>query len=182
MDNSRPGIRPRPSAWRRMDSMGRRSFPLVTTVLLLLAGAAPLELPGQAQLQVAAALCCVYFWSVFRPASMPPLVVFVIGLLGDLLDFAPVGVGVLSLLILHGLALRWRRGLERQGFVLTWLVFIGLSTGAAILQWLLLSLLAFRLMPPGPLAFQTLLSVGLYPLLAVPLAAAHRTLAEPEAA
>jgi rod shape-determining protein MreD len=165
-----------------MDSLGRRGFPLVTTVALLLVGAAPLGLPGQAQLQVAAALCCVFFWSVFRPASMPPLVVFAIGLLGDLLDFAPVGVGVLSLLILHGLALRWRRFLVRQGFVVVWVAFVGLSCGAAAFQWVLTSLLAFQLMPPGPLAFEVLLTIGLYPLLAVPLTSAHHTIAEPDAA
>jgi len=169
MDNSRPGIRPRPSAWRRIDAMGRRCFPLVATVALLLAAAAPLGLPGQAQLQVAAALGCVFFWSVFRPASMPPLVVFAIGLLADLLDFTPVGVGLLGLLIVHGLALRWRRFLARQGFVVVWLAFVALATGAMVLQWALTSLLAF-------------LAAGLYPLLAVPLTRAHLTVAEPEAA
>jgi rod shape-determining protein MreD len=148
-----------------MDSLGRRGFPLVTTVVLLLVGAAPLGLPGQAQLQVAAALCCVFFWSVFRPASMPPLVVFAIGLL-----------------ILHGLALRWRRFLVRQGFVVVWVAFVGLSCGAAAFQWVLTSLLAFQLMPPGPLAFEVLLTIGLYPLLAVPLTSAHHTIAEPDAA
>ena len=182
MDNSRPGIRPRPSAWRRIDAVGRRCFPLATTVALLLAAAAPLGLPGQAQLQVAVALACVFFWSVFRPTSMPPPVVFAVGLLADLLDFAPVGVGLLGLLIVHGLALRWRRFLLRQTFMVVWVAFVVLATGAAVLQWALTSLLAFHLMPPGPMVFGMTLAVAVYPLLAVPLTCADRTLAEPEAA
>ena len=38
-------------------------------------------------------LACVYFWSLFRPAAMPPPVVFLIGVLLDLLGYLPLGVG-----------------------------------------------------------------------------------------
>ncbi len=160
----------------------RRSFPAATAALVLLLMAAPLGLPGQPEVQAAIALAAVYFWSLFRPASMPPAVVFMLGLLTDLLGFAPVGVGVLSLLIVHGLALRWRRVLVRQGFVVVWLAFVAVAAGAAALQWALTSLLTFRLLPPGPGVFQASLSAGLYPMIATLLTRAHQTLAEPERA
>src|SRR4051812_25621316 len=176
----RPGIRPRPSLGRRLDVAARRSFPGATTALLLLLTAGPLGLPGQAQLQSAVVLACVFFWSLHRPASMPPPLVFALGLLADLLGYAPVGVGVLMLLIAHGLALLWRRELARQGFLMSWLAFVGVAAGAAGLQWLLSSLLTFRLLPAAPALFQAALSAGLYPLLAVLLARAHATLAEPD--
>lgn len=67
-----PGIRPRESLLRRLDMAARWSFPATTSALLLLAAAAPLGLPGQGELQAAIALACVYFWSLFRPASLPP--------------------------------------------------------------------------------------------------------------
>jgi rod shape-determining protein MreD len=182
MSDRTPGIRPRQSLWRRLDMASRRSFPTATTALLLLLTAAPLGLAGQPEVQASVALAAVYFWSLFRPASMPPPVVFMLGLLTDLLDFAPVGVGVLSLLIVHGLALRWRRVLVRQGFVIVWLSFVAIASGAAALQWLLTSLLTFRLLPPGPGVFQAALSAGLYPMIATVLTRAHQTLAEPERA
>ena len=177
-----PGIRPRPSVWRRMDMTARRCFPGATTALVLLATAAPLGLPGQPELQASAVLCCVFFWSLFRPASMPPAVVFVIGLLSDLLGYAPPGVSVLTLLLTHGLALRWRRVLVRMGFLLVWFSFILVAAGAACLEWALTSLLTLRLLPPGAAFFEAALSAGLYPVLAVMLTRAHQTLAEPEAA
>src|ERR1700712_2865729 len=118
MDDRRPATGPRQSLSRRLDMAARRSFPAATTILLLLGSAAPLGMPGQAELQAAVALSGVFFWSLFRPASMPPWVVFVIGLLADLLGFAPVGVGVLTLLTAHGLAVRARRVLVRQGFLM----------------------------------------------------------------
>ena len=177
-----PGIRPRQSAWRRLDMAARRCFPGSTTALMLLATSAPLGVPGQPELQATAALCCVFFWSLFRPASMPPVVVFLLGLLTDLLGYAPPGVGVLTLLLAHGIALRWRRVLVRVGFLPVWLSFVSVAMGAAALQWALTSLLTFHLLPPGAGFFQAALGAGLYPLLAVLLTRAHQTLAEPEAA
>jgi rod shape-determining protein MreD len=174
-----PGIRPRPTLWRRLDASARWSFPASSTAIVLTLTAAPLGWPAQAELQGAVALASVFFWSLFRPASMPPPVVFLLGLYSDLLDYAPPGVGVLTLLIVHGLALRWRRVLVRQGFLLVWLSFVGVVTGACVLQWMLSCVLVFRLLPPGPGAFQAALAAGIYPALAVVLTRAHQTLADP---
>jgi len=182
MDDRLPGIRPRQSLRRRLDMSARWSFPAATTALMFLLTAAPLGLPAQAEVQGAVALASVFFWSLFRPGSMPPPVVFVLGVLVDLLDYAPPGVGVLSLLLVHGLALRWRRVLVRQGFAAVWLTFAGIAAGAAAVQWALTSVLLFRLLPPGPGMFQAVLAAGLYPVLAVVLTRAHQTLAEPRRA
>lgn len=176
----RPGIRPRPSLWRRLDMSARAAFPAASTALLLLLLAAPLGLSGQAELQGAVVLGCVFFWSLYRPASMPPPAVFLLGLLTELLSYAPLGVWVLSLLLLHGLAVRWRRSVARQGFLLVWLLFAALVLGAVLLQWLLTMALGFRLLPPGPALFMGVLAAGVYPVLAVPLIGAHQTLAEPD--
>ena len=179
MDDRLPGIRPRPSLWRRLDGTARRSFPAVLTVVLLLVTAAPFRLPGQAELQNAAALSCVFYWSIYRPDSMPPPAVFLIGLLADLLDFAPPGVGVISLLVAHGVAVRFRRELLRQGFLVVWLAFVAVAATLAGVQWLLTSALTLRLLPAGSALFQAALAAGLYPMLAVLLARADRTIAEP---
>jgi rod shape-determining protein MreD len=177
-----PGIQPRRSLARRLDEAARRAFPGASTTLLLVVTAGPLGLPGQTQLQIAMALGCVFFWSLVRPSAMPPALVFALGLLGDLLSYAPVGTGVLSLLIAHGLAIRWRRMLTRPGFLLVWLAFAPVAAGTAALQWGLTSLLAYRLMPAAPALFQAALSIGLYPVLAALLMRAHTTLAEPDRA
>lgn len=177
-----PGIRPRESIGRRLDMAARWAFPATTTALMLLATAAPFGVPGQAELQAAVALACVFFWSLFRPGAMLPAVVFLIGLLADLLGDAPPGVSVLSLLLVHGLALRWRRFLTRQSFLLVWLAFAGVGAGAAALQWALTSALIWRLLPPAPGLFQALLAAGIYPVLAMWLIRAHLSLAAPERA
>jgi rod shape-determining protein MreD len=177
-----PGIRPRPTLRRRLDATARACFPALTTIVLVLLLAAPLGVPGQADLQLGAVLVCVFFWSLFRPASLPPPVIFAIGVLSDLLGNGPVGVVVLILLIVHGLVLHWRRMLVRQGFLLVWLAFVVVAAGAVALDWALSCLFAFKLLPPGPAFFQAAVAAGMYPALAVLLTAAHRGVAAPELA
>lgn len=176
-----PGIRPRPTLWRQLDAMGRTALPASCTALLLLALAAPLRLPGQPQLQLAAAVACVFFWSLFRPASMSPPIVFMLGLLSDLLGLQPPGISVLVLLAVHGTALRWRV-LASQGFLVVWLAFVIVAAGAALLGWALDSVLTLRLLPLPPAIFQFGLTAGLYPALAALFTTAHRGLADPDQA
>lgn len=177
-----PEIRPRPTLGRRLDAMARASFPVACTMLLMLLTAMPFGLADQAALLPAIALACVWFWSLFRPASMPPAAVFLIGLFFDLLGYLPLGVGVLTLLVVHGVVVRWRPWLVRGRFVPIWLAFFGVSAGASALGWGLTSLMLFRVMPIGGAALQCALAAALYPALATLFTRAHRTLADPERA
>ena len=179
---SAPGIRPRPSLWRRLDGIARACFPVVCTLALLILANAPFGFPDQAVLAPAIAVVAVFFWSVFRPAAMPPLAVFGIGLFLDLLGWLPLGAGVLVLLSVHALCLRLRRGAAAAGFLTLWLAFVPVAAAAAALLWALVSLLELRVVPAGPAAFQAGLTAVLYPLLAIPFAHANRELAAPERA
>ena len=58
---------------------------------------------------------------------MAPPVVFLIGLMLDLLGFLPLGVGEVTMLTTHGIAQRLRRFLSRQGFTVVWLIFIAVA-------------------------------------------------------
>ncbi len=150
-------------------------------MLMLLTGI-PFGIVDQAWLLPAVALASVWFWSLYRPAAMAPPVVFVIGLLLDLLDWLPVGAGVLTLLIAHGLAQRWRRMLGQRGFAVVWLAFVVVAAGAAALGWLATAVLTWRVVPPGAMLFQAVLSAALYPALAIMFTGFHRSIANPERA
>ena len=175
----RPGIRPRSSLGRHLDIAARCSFPGSITVLLMLLSQAPLQITGQAAMLPAVALGCVWFWSLFRPQSLPPPMVFVIGLLLDLLGYLPLGVGSFTLLVVQAVALAVRRSLARRRLVWIWVCFGGVATIASLLIWLLMMLLTLRLLSPYPAAFTAVLAMAMFPCLAVPFAAAHRSVADP---
>lgn len=161
---------PAPGLLRRLDALARAAFPAGATILLMVAAAAPVGIPG---LVPAAALPCVYFWTIFRPGAMPPPAVFAIGLMQDLLTLSPLGAGVLTLLIVHGLAQGWRRTLARQTFLLVWIAFCGVAAGAAALGWALQTVLGWQLPPFAPAVHLFALTAGLYPAVAFVLTLLH---------
>ena len=181
MDRS-PGVRPREGLWHLLDTASRHALPGVQTVVVLLLLSAPLGIPGQAQLQPAWVQASVFFWSLYRPASMPALLVFAVGLLLDLLAQGPVGIEVLVLLLIHAAALKSRRLLTRSGFAAVWLAFTGVALCAALLEYALVCLLTWRGLPLWPGVFEFCIAAGLYPFLAFYLIGLHRGLAAPEQA
>jgi rod shape-determining protein MreD len=100
----------------------------------------------------------------------------------DLLGYLPLGVGVFTMLAVHGVALAMRRSLSRRGFASIWAVFGGVAAAASTLIWLMVMLLTFRPLSPDPALFTAVLAISLYPVLAIPLAGAHRSIADPERA
>lgn len=177
-----PGIRPRPTLGRRLDRAGRAVFPAVSTIGSMLLATAPFGFADQAALLPAVAIGDVYFWSLYRPAAMPPAAAFGIGLLLDLLGFLPIGVGVLMLLAVHGMARRLRRVLAPAGFLVICIAYAGFALGASAIGWGLASLLAMHVLPVSAALFQACVAIALYPALAVALTAAHRSIADPDQA
>lgn len=161
----RPGLLP------QLDGFARAVFPVTLTALVLILAATPVGLPG---LGAALALPAVVFWSLFRPTAMPPPAVFALGLLQDLLAAAPLGSGVLTLLLAHGLALRWRRRLAAQSFLIVWLAFCGIAALATGLDLVLHALLAWQALPPEAAMGAFWLTAGFYPAIAWALTRVHR--------
>jgi len=175
-----PGIRPRRSWGQRLDKAARSGFPAGTTILGMILLTAPFGMPGQAQLMPAFTLAAVFFWTLFRPSSVPPPLVFLIGVLADLLGQMPIGSDVLVLLLTQLLVTRSRRFLPQKGFLFVWVVFVAVSAMAAWLQWALACVMNWAIYPPIGGIFQFLLSAGLYPVLATGFTRAHRSIAAPE--
>jgi rod shape-determining protein MreD len=148
-------------------------------MLLVLLLCAPFDLPQQQAWLPGAVMASVFFWSLFRPASMPALAVFCIGLLDDLLSFSPPGIAILTLLLVHAVGIGARHGLARQGFLVVWLAFLLVAAGALLLDYALMCGFMLRLLPPQPVLFELALSAGLYPLLSALFTWAHRTVADP---
>jgi rod shape-determining protein MreD len=148
-------------------------------VLLL---CAPLDLPEQQAMLPGATMASVFFWSLFRPASMPAPIVFALGLIYDLLSFSPPGIAIVTLLIVHAIGVGARHGLARQGFLVVWLAFLLVAAGAILLDYALMCGFMLRLLPPQPALFELALSAGLYPLLSALFTWAHRGIADPSLA
>jgi len=170
------------NVWRRLDAMSRHAWPAMVMFLGLLLIGVPFGVPGQAELRPAYAMACVFFWSLYRPASVPAPVVAVTGLLLDLLGMSPLGMWAVLLLVLQGSTLAARRRLIPQGFLMTWLVFFAFASAASGLAWLLESVLELNMLPVAPEAVVCLAAAAAYPALAGFFIRAHRGAAAAELA
>jgi rod shape-determining protein MreD len=158
----------------RLDIWARNLLPFLLTLLMLIAGTLPLPLSHFLSLGPGPALISIYYWGVHRPALLPAPAVFLLGLLGDLLGIAPIGVGTLVLLLVYAVALSQRRAFVGQPFLVVWWGFMMIAAGAMTVGWIFASLLAGAALDPNPVIFSYLVTLALYPAIADLFARAQR--------
>ncbi len=166
----------------QIDAASRWIFPCATLIFGLFVLGMPFGIPGQAALRPVYAMGCVYFWSLYRPASLPAPLAALCGLLLDLLGLSPFGVWAALLLLLQWATLLLRRKLAPARFLLVWAAFTVMAVVISSLAWAADCALTLTWLPTSPLMFEWLLSAGLYPTLTALLIRAHRAPAAVELA
>lgn len=149
--------------WQKWDRAGRRATPGLLSFGLVLFGAAPLYAPYFGPIAPVLPLIAVYYWSVHRPDLMPFWLVFLIGLLQDILTAGPAGLWAMILLACQWLLLGQRRFVVGRPFLLIWLGFVVVATMALVLEWLVSSAYHMALMPVEPALFRAALTIALFP-------------------
>ena len=92
-------------------------------------------------------MACVFFWSLYRPASLPAPFVALCGLLLDLAGLSPLGLWAALLLLLQSATMAARRRLVAARFLVAWAAFTGWRRAAASLDWAAQSPLGLMLLP-----------------------------------
>lgn len=163
------------SFFNRLDTWARNLSPFALTLLMLIIGTTPLHLPYFVPLGTGLAMISVYYWAIHRPDLLPAPAVFVIGLVGDLMGAAPLGVGTLLLLLVYAIALSQRRLFFGQPFLVVWWGFMMIAAGAMSLGWILSSIVGGGALDPKPTIFAYLMTLALYPALGDLFARAQRS-------
>ena len=161
-------------SWRQIDLATRWIFPFALLVFGLFIIGMPFGVPGQAALRPIYAMGCVYFWSLYRPHSLPAPLVAISGLLLDLLGFSPLGLWAVLLLLLQAVTLKLRQKLAPVAFFYVWGGFTVLAAVGATLAWLIDSGFNETWLPLSPLITECVWAIGLYPALTFMLVRAHR--------
>ena len=152
-------------SWSRLDIIARSLTPFGFTLLLVMINVLPLQLPGMSRVMPLLPLMSIYSWAVHRPDLMPAYGVFVIGLFQDILIGTPIGIHVLTYLLVYGTVVWQRRFLAGHSFAVIWVGFLLIAAGASLISWVLISLYYFVFIQPEALVYQYLLSAGGFPLL-----------------
>ena len=153
-----------------------RLMPTLTAVSCVVAAVVPAHLPSFITVTPAFALMAVYYWTLYRPDLLPFAAVFVVGLLADLLEGAPLGVSPLTLLLAYALVLSQREHLMMRGFTVIWVGFLVVTAAAAALQWGVVSLFYGMLVDVRAFLFQGVFTVAVYPVVSYLLTRVQRML------
>ncbi len=111
------------------------------------------------------ALMTLFFWGLARPASMPLLVAFVVGLVRGALSGAPLGLHaflyIMVLVVLHKVS----RKVRLAHFWKVWGIFWACAFGYWLWHWLLLSFRESVLLPVDEAVIQWIVAGLFYPFL-----------------
>ena len=148
---------------RQLDQSLRGLLPFLVGLLLLFVMMAPWRLPGIGPIMPQLLLIAVFYWSIYRPDKLPYTASFVLGLTQDLLSGNPAGLSALVLLAVQVVVLNQRRFFVGKSFLVAWWGFSLMAAAAALLSWLAGSAFYGALLPPAPLAVQSVLTILFYP-------------------
>lgn len=165
-----------PSGFLRAWAALGRVTPGAMTFLFALISVVPVRMPDGLTVSPFLSLMAVYYWTIYRPDLMPPVLIFVIGILQDVIGGAYLGLTPLLLLGTYSFALSQRRLFLGKPFALTWGGFFLVLLGTTSMSWIIVSLIART---PVPL-LQPLLQFGatllLFPLVVWLFVRTHRRL------
>ena len=125
---------------QRIDLWARNLMPAATMLLLVLISAVPLGIPGYAQVSPDFTLMAVFYWAVYRPDLTPPSVIFLTGLVEDLLHGFPLGLTAIIFLAVYGVTTTQRQTFLTKPFFIAWGGFVIISFGAFLVDWTLMSI------------------------------------------
>lgn len=154
---------------------------LPVTMSALLVGLAnlPLSLTGGLLPAPILALASVYFWLLLRPDLMPAMAVLMLGLLEDLVSGGPPGLWAAGFVAAYAFTERQRDVLEGLSSLGTLIGFAGSVLVAALIAYALAWAVFLRAPPVAPLMLECVMTVLLYPLVALPSAWLHRRVVGP---
>ena len=120
----------------------------------------------------------IYFWTIYRPSLLPYPIIFVAGLLLDLLSGGLVGLNALCFMVVAMIVRGQRRFLLGQSWSVVWAGFCVAVTLVMGVQYLVYSLDALTILSPIPLIFNLVISYLLYPLILPPMILLNRLLSD----
>lgn len=152
----------------------RSIMPFSMTLLLGVMAQLPLSMPVDINVVPAFTLMAVFYWTIYRPDLLPPPAIFLIGLAEDLMSGNLMGLSALLLLATYGLVLNQRRTFLGKPFAVTWWGFAIVAGLALTTEWLVVSLLSWRILGVTQLALQYVTTVTLFPLVVWLFVSTHR--------
>lgn len=108
----------------------------------------------------------IYFWQSQRPDAFNIFSAFILGIFADVLGGAPLGINIMSFLILYIIAVRITAQFNIRRFSYSWLLFSGATFLTFVFKTLIVSAFYRRFIPLNLIVLELALIIAAYPLFA----------------
>ena len=139
-------------------------MPSAVSLLMTLCSVVVWPLPYLGTVMPPLAFIAIYYWASHRPDLFPAGIAFVLGLLNDVINDLPLGVSAFLFVLAHQIILQQRRFFAGHSFLMLWSGFALLATALMILEWILVGLVRWQIVPFLPVLVQTVLAIIIFPL------------------
>ena len=156
--------------------LGRILLAQCVSVFLIFMNVISFSIPYAGEVRPFFVLMAIYYWAIYRPTLIPPVLTFIIGVLLDLLAGFPVGLHAILFLILQWAVSDNRVFLMGQPYSMVWLGFGLTCVGFVFLEGLFFLAYIGGLPSLQVVLSSIALSVLLFPLITLLFIAAHRIL------
>lgn len=158
------------------EKIARLSVPFIVMFALFILNIVFVSTPQLISVDIPLIMMVIYYWSIYRPTLVPPILVFLAGVFFDALSGWPIGVSAFIFLLLRQSVSGQRLYLTGQPFIVIWLGFMGALTVALCLQWALFSLIFLHIAPILPSSLTLTASILMFPLVSFALHLSHKLL------
>ena len=138
--------------------------PAIVTILAILVANIPTHIAGVSNILYPIFLINIYYWRVFLPKSLPYLILFILGVLQDSLrgtNFISSLLIIVCVLLLQSNKIIFRN----KSFIMIWIEFALFISSYIVLEWLLMSIYLWKLIPINLQILQIIYGILLYPSL-----------------
>jgi rod shape-determining protein MreD len=150
--------------WQRLDHGLRLILPLAVTLAFVLLGVVAWPLPFYGQVAPPFALIAVYYWAIHRPDLFRPGMAFLVGILNDVMHDLPLGLSALVFVGAHHLVYSQRRFFAGHSFFMMWWGFALTILIVMFVEWGMLGLVRWQMVPFMPVLLQALLAIVIFPV------------------
>ena len=112
-------------------------------------------------------LICVFYWVLYRPDLFNMFMVFLLGLINDIISSAPLGADIITYLTVYVIVSNMIAFFYNKPFVVVWYGFAFIFIIAELVKWLILSVYYAQFLPISGLFFISLFTVACYPVVSL---------------
>ena len=148
------------------------AFMFLFLILNIISTSVPLE----TKIEIPLVIMMIYYWSIYRPTLLPPLLIFVSGICFDLLCGWPLGVNTFVFLLVRQIISDQRIFLTSQPFIVVWIGFMVVCVAALFMQWAFFGLIHGQMANTTTILTLGVVSIAAFPVMAILLHFTHKFL------